>query len=209
MYEEDDPNTSRIRGSLRAQSSLLSLSEDDRLQVASEPWFTTWDFISRVYRDLAAVKWAACCRWPFDPLLFLFTRLCTLWGFAQEVGIDLLLRRWNPHIKFRAIIRLKSEQRKVHVRGMFPLREVADVRDCPCITSEKVPFGTQAHWRKKLMSLNDRKEQSVIDKIHAHICSQAHILHPKNQNDDSCFMTTVHVKPFPLDRSAVWRKGSI
>lgn len=41
-----------------------------------------------------------------------------IWDFAEGVGLD--RRRWNVHIECRAIVRLKSEQRKVHVREMFP-----------------------------------------------------------------------------------------
>lgn len=73
-----------------------------------------------------------------------------LWDFAEGVRTDLLLQRWNPHIGFRAIICLKSEQMKVHVRGMFPLR-VGDWGGSPMFETirashqEKVPFCTQTH----------------------------------------------------------------
>lgn len=71
---------------------------------------------------------------------FYFMTLCMLWVFAEGVRIDVLLQRCNPHIKFHAIICLKSEQRKVHMRGMFPLGGVADASDRRYITLEKVLF---------------------------------------------------------------------
>lgn len=75
-------------------------------------------------------------------------------GFRR---INFLLQRWKPHIEFHTIIGLKSEQRTVHVRGMFPLQEVTDVRDHQYITLEKVLFSTQHIDLKSICSFMSEK----------------------------------------------------
>lgn len=170
-----------------AKSSLLALSEDDGLKAAPEPQFTTWDFISRVGRDSARVKWAACCRWPFDPFLFLFfLRDCVWYGIWQKgselTGEDEIrtlnaaqLSAWNP------------SKRKVHVRGTFPPGGVKREGIGWCVRPSVHHIGESPApntlKRGMLKRLTQKAKRSwMTEKIFSH----AHFHHSKNQNN-SCF----------------------